>query len=427
MIEFKAECGHTVRAKDEDAGKVVRCAYCGREVQVPEEEVEDDFDFFFANVVRETAEEKDREAKAKAAPRKKRRSVVGQYPRRNIDPFAVVTKMAYIAAIIIVAIFVGRKYAWPFIQDTLLAGPEAPAVEDTVADKEDEARRIFKPETPKKQHGLIRPPLEQRGREGLYVNSVPHDVDVSVYYRKVDPDEGWDDSQDAYMWIERVTASRIRAPTYTKEIREAGIYEVVVTLPLNAPELVDRYRRFGYPEFRRKVEQDSRRRDRLASEFFLPDEAKSVTIVTTHDRINIVRRYEVKIRPGEWTVLTPLFVPASCSMQEVRTTVIEQDAPIRYAFDEAYIKSELQYYGVPFEDREPIINILKHTGAISYWRGYEEQAQGIGAADAGNTGGKRDVGHGFHLFRISPSDGVFAFPEVVGEERTYAELVQYQR
>ena len=38
MIEFKAECGHTIRAKDEDVGKVVRCAYCGREAQVPEDE-----------------------------------------------------------------------------------------------------------------------------------------------------------------------------------------------------------------------------------------------------------------------------------------------------------------------------------------------------------------------------------------------------
>jgi hypothetical protein len=426
MIEFKAECGHTVRAKDEDAGKVVRCAYCGREVQVPEGEVEDDFDFFFANVVRETAEEKDREAQAKSTPRKKRRSVIGQHPRRTVDPFAVVTKMAYIAAIVIVGIFVGRKYAWPFIQDTLLAGPEAPGMEDTVANKE-EPRRPFKPEAPKNKHGLIRPPLEQRGREGLFVNSVPHDVDVAVYYRKVDADDGWDDSSDAYMWIERVTAARIRPPAYTKEIRDAGVYEVVVTLPLNAPELVDRYQRFGYPKFRRKVEQNPRDRDDVATQYFLPDEAKAVTIVTTHDRINIVRRYELKIRPGEWTVLTPLFVPASCTMDEIYTTIIERDAPVRYAFDEEYIRSELQYYGVPFDDREPIINILKHTGAISYWRGYEEDAHGVAAADEGITSDKRGGEHRFHLFRISPSDGVFAFPEIVGEKRTYAKLVQYRR
>jgi len=36
MIVFKAECGHTVRAKDEDAGGVVRCSYCGRNAKVPE-------------------------------------------------------------------------------------------------------------------------------------------------------------------------------------------------------------------------------------------------------------------------------------------------------------------------------------------------------------------------------------------------------
>jgi translation initiation factor IF-2 len=35
MIEFKAECGHTVRAKNEDAGQAVRCSYCGKAAKVP--------------------------------------------------------------------------------------------------------------------------------------------------------------------------------------------------------------------------------------------------------------------------------------------------------------------------------------------------------------------------------------------------------
>lgn len=35
MIQFKADCGHTIEVPDRDAGRVVRCAYCGREVEAP--------------------------------------------------------------------------------------------------------------------------------------------------------------------------------------------------------------------------------------------------------------------------------------------------------------------------------------------------------------------------------------------------------
>ena len=421
MIEFKADCGHTVRAKDEDAGKVVRCAYCGCEVQVPDEEAEDDFDFFFANVVRETTEEKERESKTQTPKRRKKRAVVGYHPRRKVDPFNVVKKMAYIAVIIIVAIFVGRKYAWPFIQETFLVDAETAEKPD---DQGDGAKHVPLKTVDVKRHGLISPALSERSGEGLYVNAVPHDLDVSVFYRKVTADGGkWDESQEGHMWVESVTAARIRPPTYCKEIREAGVYEVVVMLPLNAPELVRRYKPFGYSEFRSKVEARSAKdkdRDEAAGRFFLPDEAKSVRVVTMHDRINIVRTYEVKIRPGEWEVLTPLFVPASCTMREVSKQVIERDAPARFRFDKDYIINELQYYNVSREDWEDIIKILGQTGAISYWRGYEEDAE-ESAAD-----GRGDVAYGFRLFQIDPSDGGFEFPDFVGERRKRSELREYR-
>ncbi len=35
MIEFKADCGHIIQAPDRDAGKIVKCAYCGREIEAP--------------------------------------------------------------------------------------------------------------------------------------------------------------------------------------------------------------------------------------------------------------------------------------------------------------------------------------------------------------------------------------------------------
>src|SRR5262245_54388590 len=35
MIEFQADCGHVIHAPDNSAGRIVKCAYCGREVEVP--------------------------------------------------------------------------------------------------------------------------------------------------------------------------------------------------------------------------------------------------------------------------------------------------------------------------------------------------------------------------------------------------------
>ena len=49
MIEFKADCGHVIQAPDQDAGKIVKCAYCGREVEAPLRD-EEDPDLLFQEV-----------------------------------------------------------------------------------------------------------------------------------------------------------------------------------------------------------------------------------------------------------------------------------------------------------------------------------------------------------------------------------------
>ena len=111
MIEFKAECGHTIRARDEDEGKVVRCSYCGRETQVPISEP-DDLDSLFSEV-------ESSEGTAAGAPSRKQKRAMQQTgpavrterPALSFNPFAVAMKMAYGAAIIIVLIVVGH-YVW---------------------------------------------------------------------------------------------------------------------------------------------------------------------------------------------------------------------------------------------------------------------------------------------------------------------------
>ena len=102
MIEFKADCGHTVRAKDENAGGVVRCSYCGKETQVPESGG-DELDFLFRDL--EQGEEVSRKAR-----RKRRKAggppTSGGARRRPFDPFAVVLRLCYAAGLIVIVIVI---------------------------------------------------------------------------------------------------------------------------------------------------------------------------------------------------------------------------------------------------------------------------------------------------------------------------------
>ena len=94
MIEFKGECGHTIRAKDDDAGKVVRCSYCGKEAQVPEEE--DELDFLLTEVER-TGDFDPPKSRRRAKPRPSAAAGPPIRPKSDFNPFGVALKMCYAA------------------------------------------------------------------------------------------------------------------------------------------------------------------------------------------------------------------------------------------------------------------------------------------------------------------------------------------
>ena len=111
MIEFKAECGHTVRAKDEDAGGLVRCSYCGRPANVPED-AGDDLDFLFSDIEQPEAsaiKRKRKRARAKLLAKRQRRP--GEF-----NPFAVILRLCYGALLIIIVIVVGRMFVIPLFK-----------------------------------------------------------------------------------------------------------------------------------------------------------------------------------------------------------------------------------------------------------------------------------------------------------------------
>ncbi|NOS99071.1 MAG: hypothetical protein HOP29_00400 [Phycisphaerales bacterium] len=395
MIEFKASCGHTVRAKDEDAGKTVRCAYCGRETEVPENEPDHHLDQLFRDGEIEAAVAA--EAESATIPRGSRGRRGSGGAARRMDPFDLARKMAYAAIILIAVIFVGKKYAWPLIDETFFAGGggQLPEITPVPAPKPAEAVR---PEQTPKRYGLQDPRLDGRSGQGIYVHSFPREVDV--YYRPIEQSAA--DGKDDFRWVMDPKVSRIDGPMYQKEL-PAGLYEIVVAIPINDPQLKRYYKAFGYiNEFRSPVsalEKAVRDRDEAAEWYLAPDGAMQVKIVQFTDRISVARRYEVLLRESEWVVVTALFIPWRCTMRDVATMVADTRAV--FHFDREDVIDELEYCKVRFEDRTYVADILRYTGSVAYQ----------GAPDAGKDKAA------YKILRVSPVDGVFTAQLLPKSER----------
>jgi len=382
MIEFKAECGHTVRAKDDDAGGVVRCSYCGKEAAVPDERA-DDFDFLFQDI--------QQESEGGSRKRRRRRPSAGLWRSaksgKGVDPFAVILKLCYAAALITVVIVVGREYIIPLIQQ---GGPsskvtqttKAPAGENGVTTHRHERRGS--PGKANGGKGLI-----GNGRiKGLYVDSTPPGALGFVLSTDRAPDSG------RINRIKGCIAFRVGDSSNTNCARlKDGTYVVEVALPWNYRGLKDLPR---YRDFRRSIEDagDSERR-RLVQRYFLPDESEAnsdVFIDQTDDQIYIVRQYRgVEVRNNRSRGVLALFLPRvlkddgkSIAVEELTTRYIPSGD--RFAFEEEDVKEELDYHGVAPEDRPFVLSALRQIGAIPY------------VTPDGRT----------RLFRIDIHDGVFS-------------------
>lgn len=379
MIEFKAECGHTVRAKDEDAGNVVRCSYCGRNAAVPETRG-DGLDFLFDEVQPAIS--------GRAIPR---RRGWGLFRRRRskgpFDPFAVIVRMCYAAGLIIIVVVVARKFVMPLFE-------EGGFVDRRMT------RATAKPTPPEQRTRKRGPRVERRGLinlnpVGLYVGSTPSNASVFVADAAHAPVQGRIQSASGCL--------RTKASGDPLKVAD-GTYVVEVVLPWNDPRLNDMNLPYyaQYRAFRRAIEVASREeRIRLVEDYFVPDEAASAFIHETDEQIYIVRQYrDVVVRDGKAKGVRALFLPKLQASgksgfsiaQLVMHAIPDQPA---YAFSENHVKTELDYYRVPQEDWEFAIEALKRIGIIPY------------VTPDGRT----------RLFKIGIHDGVFASKIVREAER----------
>ncbi|MFH1108516.1 MAG: hypothetical protein V1790_04860 [Planctomycetota bacterium] len=371
MIEFKAECGHTVRARDEDAGGVVRCSYCGRNAAVPDN-ANSDLDFLFSEV--QQTEEPDARSRRRKKKREQRLLRRKKRTPGEFNPFAVVLRLIYAAALAIIVIVVARKFVIPMFDAEKWAQLSGGANPTAPPPKRDDAGKAA---SRARGPGLIR----ETKVTGLYVGSTPTGASVYCVDESKAPASGR---------IHQVAGcTQFRANGEFPHPAD-GSYVVEVAFPWNDPTLSDYP---NYFEFRKHLEPASHeQRKRLADEYFIPDEASAVFVDQTEDQIYIVRQYRgVAVRQGQSKGVRSLFLP-KIRGSDPKAFLIE---PLvsgyipnakTYEFDEKHVRSELAYYGVAVVDQPFVLEALSRIGLIPYV-----------AAD-------RRV----RLFKVGVQDGVFA-------------------
>lgn len=355
MIEFKANCGHTVRARDEDAGGAVRCSYCGKTVAVPDPAA-GNLDYLFNEIPAQGPEE--------AAPRRwRKKNKAAKLPPKStseIDPFGIALRLCYFALLLVIIIVVGRKWVMPML------------------DKEERARRLAgggvvdaspagpasEPDSDFRETG--RGLLHEGTRIGLYAASVPDGAQVFAIEEFKAPRSGRIFRQSGVIVL-RSSGAFSRVPD--------GSYLVEMALPWNDPGLNDpALPGYGdYLGFRRNLSRSSdAQRKQLQDEYFLPDEATITFVADDGEQTYFVRQYRgVEVHQGRSKGVRGLFLPKFAKSEEKAFSIEPLlhgyiPATRRYGFDEKLVRAELHFYEVPGADQQPIMEALSRIGIIPY-------------------------------------------------------------
>ena len=350
MIEFKGDCGHTIRARDEDAGKVVRCSYCGREGMVPEGS-HDELESLFTEV-EQTGEfdahvtkagRKQHRSVAKAA----RRAASGK-PAAGLDPFSVALKMTYAAvAIIVVAVAFNQGPKW-YKQLVGNRGDQQATPTPSPAGNTGDGGRP----RPGQRMGLVEHKLP-KGQDGIFVACTPAGHEV---YKVSQKDAGkWDDSTA----ITSVSDARVRPQINGTSRTNPGSYVIGVALRINNSELM---KLPGYREIRRQIENQTADDNQLVSQYFVPDGSISTHVERAGGVIYVVRLYEIEVRRAKWEPVRALFLPR----EDLEKLMHYLPRKVAYRFNESDIRSELEFYAVPENDQIYILDALERLGRIVY-------------------------------------------------------------
>lgn len=335
MIEFRAECGHTIRARNDDAGSTVICAYCGHKAQVPVTH-----EGGLGTLLADTLEES-------------RARVPEPEPRRlNLAPLRVVWTAVFVVLVLSVLIFTMR---WVF---ELWTGERGAGAGPAVVSPERGAKRPFSPPVGTDSKRPRATPSAARrsdvlarldsSKDGVVVFSVPAGLDVYAQRLPL-RDEG-------RLRSEHYVGRTGRLAGLEVELRP-GQYRVCIVASLRNPDLMES------PGYAAEVRQVVTRSDdpeevtEALEDYFIEDGAESWSVDRLKGQQRLVKSFEVEIDRG-WRIITALFFPdVGCA-----ESLIFLPQSKSFMFDQRLAEQELRFWNVPDAEMEAALDSLSRIG-----------------------------------------------------------------
>ncbi len=366
MIEFKADCGHIIQTPDHNAGKIVKCAYCGREVEAPRRDDQDP-DILFQEVdLNELAKGEGmagtsgamtiqgQQKKAKSAPSAEDIARTGNRILRIclIIAFSVICLVVMVMVVRSVPNIAGGPLQKESqiatgtspVQEPLPRIEHSPAPADTPA-RVDRARRERQPATASRR-GRVNQSFS-RNSQGVFVEVF--DKSARIYVRERDS------QNDATLGADE---SEFRGRGSTKIALPPGQYRLAICLDISDPELAGLP---GFDELRSKLEFEGDAR--AAKEFFARDVSTEIEFIDEIDvEQRLVRYYDIEVQGNDWTLITNLYVPGD----SIRAVLSYLPTISLYKFDRESVRRELSAYGVSVGNLSFVLDMLARAGQVVY-------------------------------------------------------------
>lgn len=371
MIEFQADCGHTIQAPDQEAGKIVKCAYCGREVEAPQREDQDP-DILFQEVnLQELADgEKTmagaagirtilgRQKKAKSAPVKEEILQTGNRILR-------ISLMAVFGVICVAVLALVTKSVLNFTRGPAGVARQETQIATGTLPVPDSPRNNIRETSPSHRteaattgaHASERASPTPGGRinhsfapgsQGIFVETFNKAARVYIRARSSPADStfGADDSDFLGTGTTKIPLS-------------PGQYRVAVTLDIADPLLAELP---GYSAVRAALEFGSD--VQAAEQFFARDTSTELVLIDEIDvQDRLARYYDVDVQPGVWALVTSLYVPGGDSIGAI---LAHLPTIVLYRFDQEAIRQEMTASGVPAGEFPFVVDMLTRAGQVAY-------------------------------------------------------------